>query len=70
MKPIRTTIIVEPHVTPGKVYGRLKFNKLFSNKIRYTLHFENPRILFLKTANFFIFGFTMYTKEKILTFEI
>jgi len=31
------------HITPGKVYEWLKFQKLASYKIRLSLNFENPR---------------------------
>ena len=34
------------------------------NKIQFSLNFRNPRHCFLKSANFFCFCFTMYTKRK------
>ena len=39
------------------------FQKLASNKIRFTLKVENPRHFFIKT---FLFCFTMYSKRKCL----
>ena len=34
------------------------------NKIQFSLNFRNPRHCFIKSANFFCFCFTMYTKRK------
>ena len=37
--------------------------KLYSDKIRFTLNFENPRNSFMTSANFFWSCFTMYSIE-------
>ena len=55
------------HMTQGKVYGWSKFQKLASNKIRFSLNFENPQNIFYKVCHFF---FTIYTKKKMFTIEI
>jgi len=39
----RAQIFVEHHMTPGKVYEWAKFQKIASNKIRFSLNFENPQ---------------------------
>ena len=54
---------VEPIGPTGKVYNDQNF-LLSSNKIRFLLNFENPRNLFIKSAKFFCFCSTMYTKIK------
>ena len=45
---------VEHHMTPAKLYEIPSFKKLASQKIRFSLNFENPRIfsLNLQTSSF------------------
>ena len=69
-EPIRPKFWVGPPMTPGKVYERSKIQKLASNKIRFSLNFENPRNMFIKSLKFFVcFCFTMYTKKKYSILE-
>ena len=56
-EPIGPKFYLTPHITPGKVYEWAKFQKLVSNKIRFSLNVENPR--------HFLFCFTRYTQRKI-----
>ena len=44
--------------------GWSKFQILAFNKIRLSLHLKIHEIIFIKSANFFCFCFTMYTKRK------
>ena len=53
-----------PLMTPGKINGWSKFQILAFNKIRLSLHLKIHEIIFIKSANFFCFCFTMYTKRK------
>ena len=53
----RAQFFVRLHVTPGKVYGRSKFQKLTSNKIRCSLNLEYPQNSFIKSAKFLLFLF-------------
>ena len=44
VEPIRPKHFVEPHRTPEQVYGGSKFKKIASNKIRFSLNFENHEL--------------------------
>ena len=57
-------------MTPVKVNGWLKFEKLAYNKIRFPLNFENPRNFYMKSANFVLFRFYNVFKDTIFTVEI
>ena len=64
-EPIGPKFVVGKHMTPGKVYGWSKFQKLASTKICFLIKFwkstkflQNPRTVF------FFNCFTMYTKRK------
>ena len=46
-EPIGTKFCVGPHMTPGKVFVWSKFQKLASNKIRFSLNFLYPRTFFV-----------------------
>jgi len=50
------------YITPGKVYGWSKFQKLASNKIQLSLNFANPQN--------FLFYNVHHLKEKMFTIEI
>ena len=44
------------HMTPGKVYGKLKFQKLtFQQKLIF-IQFFHTRNFFMKSENFFVFN--------------
>ena len=54
-------------MTPGKDYGLSKFFKKASNKIRFSINFENPRNVFLKIRELFIAIFFNVYEEKMFT---
>ena len=54
-------------MTPGKDYGLSKFLKKASNKIRFSINFENPRNVFLKIRELFIAIFFNVYEEKMFT---
>ena len=62
--PIGPKFFVGPHMTTGNVNGWSKFQKLASNKIRFSENLKNSWNFFIKSANFFCFCLTIYTKRK------
>ena len=63
-KPIGLKFCVGPYKTPRKVIGWSKFQKLASNEIRFTLNCESPRNIFIQSASFVCFCFTMFIKQR------
>ena len=66
---IESKCFVGPYMIPGEVFRQSKFKKLASNKNGFSLNFENPRIFFYKSVNFFSF-FLQCIQEKMFTIEI
>ena len=65
-EPIRPKFCVEPHVVPGKAYEWSKFQIFAShqNLIFITfLKILKSTKFFIRSANLFLFCFTMYTKS-------
>ena len=64
--PIGPKFCVGLHLTPEKVNGWSKFQKIASNKIWFELNFWNPRNFFIKSANFLFYNVceeNMFTSE-------
>ena len=65
-EPIGPIFCVEPQLTPVKVYEWLNFQNLGSNKIRFSLNFENPR-----GSQTFLSVFVLLSKQReMYTIEI
>jgi len=47
-----------------------KFQKFASNKIRFSLNFENPRIFLSHPRTFLFVSFSNVNKQKMFTIEI
>ena len=61
--PIGPKICVGPHMTLGKGLEWSNFQKIASNEYNFE-NLKNPRIFFIKSAKFFCFYFTVFTKRK------
>ena len=65
-EPIGQKLCVGPHMTPGNVY---EWSKLASNKIRFSLNFENPQKKLWNPRTLFVLFYNVY-KEKMVSIEI
>ena len=69
-EPIGSIFSAGPHRTPGKVYEWSKFQKIASNKIRFSLNVENLRNYFLLNPQLFLV-YVLQRIEKVFTkFEL
>ena len=64
--PIRPTFLWD---LTGPRGWMIKIKKFASTNIRFPQNFENPRFVFIKSANYLFFFYNVY-KEKRFTFEI
>ena len=64
-EPIEPKLFVGPQIFPEKVYGLSKVQEFASNKIRFSLNFENPQNLFYKIRGpFCVFTLQCIQSEK------
>ena len=68
-EPIGPKFCVGAHMTRGKDYEWLKFQKLASNKIRFSLNLKKQE-LFYQIRELFLFLFLNVHKEKMFTMEL
>ena len=62
--------IVHQWGVPGRVYDISKFQKRASNKIRFTINFEDPRKFVIKSENVWFVLFNNIYEKKMFKIEI